>query len=364
MKREVLAAMSFALTASVASADVTINFPAGTQGTYEVETQLISEYVKPKKERKAPEVEEVTIKDGNVVIKENQAGAADVALYTSEREAIMLYTVPGDNLIVDVTSVEPLEYSVKGSKLMEDISSLDNKGNEIKKEYFAEARSENPDQEKLNRIRTSYDILYSDFMKQNPESVSAVYALLQLDGEDFLNMYSTLSAKAKESPLYPLAENKKLRVESNIAAERKLQELQSGNVDAPDFTLKNLEGKEVSLSDFRGKWVILDFWGSWCPWCIKGFPSLKDAYNKYAGKLEIIGVDCRDSEEAWRNAVAKYELPWVQLYTNEEQAAVICDMYAVQGFPTKVVVSPEGKIANITVGEDPAFFSVLGELIK
>ena len=42
---------------------------------------------------------------------------------------------------------------------------------------------------------------------------------------------------------------------------------------APDFTLNDINGKPLSLSDLKGKWVILDFWGSWCPWCIKGFPA-------------------------------------------------------------------------------------------
>ncbi|MDE6026533.1 MAG: TlpA family protein disulfide reductase [Muribaculaceae bacterium] len=177
-------------------------------------------------------------------------------------------------------------------------------------------------------------------------------------------MFNTLPASLQDSPLYPLAVNKKSRVEKSVAAEKRMAALQSGDVDAPAFTLKNLEGKDVSLSDFKGKWVILDFWGSWCPWCIKGFPALKEAYAKYAGKLEIIGIDCRDKEDAWKKAVERYELPWVQVYNPEPGSEKLYEEYAVQGFPTKVIVSPEGKIANITVGEDPTFFNKLDSLIN
>ena len=363
MKKIFLPAFAILASVTMAKADITILFPSDASGEFEVESQLINEMVKPKNDRAVADVKGLVIKDGKVSFDALEGGPAQSLLYTSEREAISLFTMPGDNLVVEVTSMEPLEYTVKGSKLMEDISDLDNKGEKIKKEYFAIARGGNPDQKKLEELATSYDILFSDYMKQYPESEASLYALLQLDGENFLDMLNTLPETAKNGLLYPLALNKKVRVEKNIEAEKRMKALQSGDVDAPAFTLNNLEGKAVSLSDFKGKWVILDFWGSWCPWCIKGFPALKDAYKQYAGKLEIIGVDCRDSEDAWRAAVKRYELPWVQVYTNPEQTAVLCDAYAVQGFPTKVIVSPEGKIANITVGEDPSFFQTLATLM-
>ncbi len=348
----------------IANADVTVLFPAGTSGEYEVESQLISEMVKPRGERKAPEVKQLSVKDGKVVFTPIADGASQSVLYTSEREGIVLYSLPGENLTVEVSSVEPLEYTVKGTPLMEEITSLDAKGSGIKKEYFAIARSGNPDEKKLEELSNRYDVIFADYIKQNPSNPASIYALLELDGQDYLDMFNILPEEAKTTPLYPLAVNKKARVEKNIEAEKRMEALQSGDVDAPLFTLKNLEGKDVSLSEFRGKWVILDFWGSWCPWCIKGFPALKEAYSKYAGKLEIIGVDCRDSEEAWRTAVKRYELPWVQVYNGGAEAEKLYEEYAVQGFPTKVIVSPEGKIANITVGEDPSFFTVLSKLME
>ncbi len=58
-----------------------------------------------------------------------------------------------------------------------------------------------------------------------------------------------------------------------------LSETTTERVAAPEFTLEDINGKNFSLSDLKGKWVILDFWGSWCHWCMKGFPALKEAYN-------------------------------------------------------------------------------------
>lgn len=136
----------------------------------------------------------------------------------------------------------------------------------------------------------------------------------------------------------------------------------NSKVAAPDFTLNDINGKPLSLSDLRGKWVILDFWGSWCPWCIKGFPALKDAYKEYAGKVEVLGIDCRDSEEVWKEAVKKYELPWLQVYNPGNND--LLEKYEIQGFPTKFIIDPEGNIANVTIGEDPEFFTVLKTLVK
>ncbi|MDE7440692.1 MAG: TlpA family protein disulfide reductase [Muribaculaceae bacterium] len=363
MKKIILS--SLAIAASIgAYADVTVIFPEGASGEYEVESQLISESVKPRKDRKAPQVTGVSVKDGKVVFPVLSEGPAQSVLYTSEREGIALFTEPGDDLTVEVSSVEPLEYTVKGTPLMETVSLLDAKGNEIKKEYFTLVRSGNPDQSKLAELENRYDVIFADYVKGHSNDPAALYALLQLDGEGYLEMFKTLPESAANSILYPLAENKKNRVEKNLEAEKRMEALQSGNVDAPGFTLKNMEGKDVSLSDFRGKWVILDFWGSWCPWCIKGFPALKEAYAKYQGKLEIIGIDCRDKEDVWKAAVKRYELPWVQVYNPEATAESLYQAYVVNGFPTKVIVSPEGKIANITVGEDPTFFNKLDSLIS
>ena len=131
---------------------------------------------------------------------------------------------------------------------------------------------------------------------------------------------------------------------------------------APDFTLNDINGKPLSLSDLKGKWVVLDFWGSWCPWCIKGFPALKEAYKQYGGKVEVLGIDCGDTEEAWKASVAKHELPWLQVYN--PKSTDLTARYGIQGFPTKFIIDPEGRVANVTVGEDPAFFEVLNSLVK
>ena len=137
---------------------------------------------------------------------------------------------------------------------------------------------------------------------------------------------------------------------------------EAADVEAPDFTLNDINGQPLKLSSLRGKYVILDFWGSWCGWCIKGFPKMKEYYKKYAGKFEILGIDCNDSEEKWKAAVAKYELPWLHVYNTDNSG--VLEQYAIQGFPTKIIVGPDGKIVQTIIGEDPAFYTLLDKLFQ
>ena len=134
----------------------------------------------------------------------------------------------------------------------------------------------------------------------------------------------------------------------------------TAEAEAPDFTLNDINGKPLTLSSLRGKYVILDFWGSWCGWCIKGIPRMKEYYQKYAGKFEILGIDCNDPEEKWKAAVEKYELPWLHVYNTRDSK--VLEQYEIEGFPTKVIVGPDGKIVKTIIGEDPVFYTILDEL--
>ena len=133
---------------------------------------------------------------------------------------------------------------------------------------------------------------------------------------------------------------------------------------APDFELPNLQGSTTKLSSLRGKYVVLDFWGSWCVWCIRGIPNMKTYYAKYKEKMDILGVDCRDTEDKWKAAVEEHQLPWLQVRCPDEQLQAIAAQYNIEGFPTKVVIDPNGKLIKTVVGEDPEFYTYLDQLFK
>ncbi|MBD5207525.1 MAG: TlpA family protein disulfide reductase [Bacteroidales bacterium] len=363
MKKILMGMVTLGIAGS-ASAMVKIQFPQGTTGEYTLESRIISDMVKPRIQRPRPVVEDIVPQNGEYVFNQTEVGAARYVLEISDKDAIVFYTMPYEDLTVDIKSIAPLDYSVSGSVLMEGISSLLPESQRIQREYVTLGLNPDPDKEAMSKLVKEYMALHKQYIVDHPESPAAVYALMELDGDDFISGFETLTPEARLSPLYVLAEQKQSQIEKRRESERKMEELNKGTLDAYNFSLSNPEGEKVTLSDFRGKWVILDFWGSWCPWCIKGFPALREAYAQYAGKLEIIGIDCNETEQAWKDALLKYDLPWVQVYNSEIGAQRLYDEYAVNGFPTKIVINPEGKVVNITVGEDPSFFEMLAKLIK
>lgn len=199
-----------------------------------------------------------------------------------------------------------------------------------------------------------------NYIRQHPDEDISIYLLSGL-GREAGDMLDLIGEKARKGPLASLYQ----AMEEALARQKAVEEARKNMVEgaeAPDFTLKDLAGNDFSLSSLRGKYVVLDFWGSWCGWCIKGIPDMKKYYTKYKDRMEILGVDCRDTEEKWKAAVEKYELPWLHVRNTDE--ADITVKYGIQGYPTKIVVDPEGRVAKIVVGEDPAFYKYLDELFK
>lgn len=365
MNRILTPALAAIVLSAPAMAEITVNVnPAVTEKEFNIEYGYISDMVKPRTERSEANKVKATVTAGKFTLPTMPDGAAQYAIPTGNQEYIVIYSKPGDELTVNIDAVSPLTYNVTGSKLMEDISTLDMQSTKLYRQYREMAAAGSVNADAIEQIRVEYDKLFTDYLTANPDAEAVPYAIMHLEGERFLEAYNNMTATAKGSPIAVLLEPQKEYVESSLAAERRKMELQRGNVEAPDFTFNNIEGKPVSLRDFRGKWVIIDFWGSWCPWCIKGFPKLKEAYAKYSPTLEVVGVACNDSREAWEKALKKYELPWVNIYNPEEGGGKLLEDYAVDGFPTKAIINPEGKIVNITTGENPAFFDVLEKLMK
>ena len=96
---------------------------------------------------------------------------------------------------------------------------------------------------------------------------------------------------------------------------------------------------------------------------------MREYYEKYKGKFEILSIDCYDKPEAWKNAVTKNNMPWLHVTdptpseaAGEEEAKGIAYSYAISGFPTKVIIRPDGIIDRIFVGEKEDFYEYLDSL--
>lgn len=127
------------------------------------------------------------------------------------------------------------------------------------------------------------------------------------------------------------------KIENSLAA------LREGQI-APAFTLKNLEGKDVSLKDFSGKVVYIDFWASWCLPCVMENKKVKDLKPIYADKDVVFLYITRDqSESVWKDAIAKQEIDGVHLMGG---GLPVFDVYKADGVPKYVLIGKDGKIVS------------------
>ena len=129
--------------------------------------------------------------------------------------------------------------------------------------------------------------------------------------------------------------------------------LKPGTV-APDLSLTTIDGKTFSLSSLRGKYVVLDFWASWCPDCRKDAPNVIAMYEKYHQKgVEFVGVSFDTKRDAWAKGVDKLGIPYLQVGDMKGmRESAVASAYNIKWIPSIYVVDPQGNVALSTVVSD------------
>jgi cytochrome c biogenesis protein CcmG/thiol:disulfide interchange protein DsbE len=118
---------------------------------------------------------------------------------------------------------------------------------------------------------------------------------------------------------------------------------------APSSTLPRLEGSgEGSLADYRGRWVLVNFWASWCDPCKEEAPDLQDFQERHAGAgFTVLGIDSRDLSDDGRAFVERYGLTYPQLHDGDGASA---HEYGTTGYPENFLVDPQGKVRLVQFG--------------
>jgi peroxiredoxin len=127
-----------------------------------------------------------------------------------------------------------------------------------------------------------------------------------------------------------------------------MQQKQASDIvgkEAPDFSIPDVNGKQVSLSSFRGKYVLVDFWASWCGPCRMENPNVVNAFHQYKNKnFTILGVSLDKAKEPWVKAIADDKLAWTQVSDLKYWESAVVPLYNIEGIPYNILVDPKGII--------------------
>ncbi|WP_073059508.1 TlpA family protein disulfide reductase [Fodinibius roseus] len=125
---------------------------------------------------------------------------------------------------------------------------------------------------------------------------------------------------------------------------REIKRVSPGEPAIP-FALPNADGETVRMEDFRGRYVLLDFWASWCIPCLDEFPHMKDLYNEYSrDEFEILAISIEEDSLRWRQSLNQFQNPWPQLYGGDGFQQETFSAYRGGGIPFYILVGPEGRI--------------------
>ncbi|MFV0553728.1 MAG: redoxin domain-containing protein [Mangrovibacterium sp.] len=335
---------SYTITGTIANADsgmVYLMKPAGRN----LETLDSAQVVNGSFEFAAQELGEIEL----VALRFNERQFFAQFLKDAAKFKITAYA---DSLTMDATQIEGSEVNDIFNSYLDEMYRFSAEMQKYNADFRAATVIKNEEKQKeirFNAEASQEKFLYfsKNFVKEHHNSVVASFIICNqlfqsLEIDEVSKLTEQLSGAAIENNPYYTQITEALE-------QKKAQEIAEEAVamgkTAPDFTLPTPDGKEVSLSDFRGKYVLLDFWASWCGPCRQENPNVLAAYNKYHSKnFDILAVSLDKDRAKWVEAIEKDGLPWTHISDLKFWQSDAAKLYGIQSIPASFLIDPNGVI--------------------
>lgn len=239
------------------------------------------------------------------------------------------------------------------------------------KQYMADYRQavSSGDKDKAAEIEATFDAMQLEYWEANKENVFGLFMLRQLAySESAVKTIERVNALPEELKSLPMAVRLKESAERKFKTEPQVE----GSDYVPhyiDIDQPNVNGENISLKSVvenkANRYVLLDFWASWCGPCMGEMPVLKEAYKLYHKKgFEIYGVSFDAKHESWKGAIEKQQMKWVNVSTLERFDNPAANDYAVESIPTNFLIDCSNGVIIAKNLRGEAVLEKLAELLK
>ena len=291
---------------------------------------------------------------------------------SNDASYIDLYLEPGNISVVSPDSIDNAKITggsvnADNAKLQVALTTVNAKMQALNKDYQAATDEQRKSKEFGDNIQKRSDSIgkeqkgvYLAFIKANPNSLISLFALKNYGGG--------IPDAAEVEPVFNLLSEsvRSTKMGTDYAADIAKMKKTAIGATAPDFTMADTAGKQVSLHDFKGKYLLVDFWASWCGPCRAENPNVVKAYNTYKDKnFTILGVslDQPGKKDNWLKAINDDHLTWTQVSDLKFWKNEAAQLYAVQAIPQNFLIGPDGKIVAKNIRGDE-LEKKLAELLK
>lgn len=198
----------------------------------------------------------------------------------------------------------------------------------------------------IQQIRNKIEF---DLIKENPNSQSALELLYLIAASN------TAISKREIRAVYDKMDStyqNTIYGESILGIIGNKQILKIGD-EIENFMAYDTEGEKHNLLEFKGKYILLDFWSSACGSCRKAIPETRKLHSNNMGIIEVIGVNMDTNKDLWRKTSKKESISWINLSDGKGTSSEVLSIYGIKGFPSYVLISPEGEIIEKWMGYWP-----------